>query len=99
MNVNGERPEAQKVNVVPLFGNFSETVLTTDPLTELLEEGQIEAMREEVKPARQERRKLVREDHFPEQGLLILDQQLLSLKESVSRIKFYMSDLDDLLPK
>lgn len=97
MNVNGERPDALKVNVVPLFGNLDEAILL-DPLTELLNEGQIDSF-QEVQPVRTERRKVVRDDHFPEQGMLILDQQLANLRESLSRIKFYLSDLDDLLPK
>jgi hypothetical protein len=96
MNVKGN-VEAQ-VNVVPLFGNFAQEFLS-DPLSELIEESEMGMTAEELPPLRKERRKTVREDQFPEQGLFILDQQLQTLKESVARIKFYLSDMDDLLPK
>lgn len=96
MNVKGN-VEAE-VNVVPLFGNFGQEFLS-DPLTEMIQESQIGMTAEELPPLRKERRKTVRDDQFPEQGLYILDQQLQTLKESVARIKFYLSDLDDLLPK
>lgn len=86
------------LNVVSLFRE--QETLTPDPLAEILKEG--ESSWEEVNaapPLRDERRKLVREDHFPEQGLVILDQQLEALNERISRIKFYLTDLDDILPK
>lgn len=98
MNVIGERSEAQ-VNVVSLFGAREESI-QIDPLEELLNEaGVVEEVCEAAPPIRAERRKLVREDHFPEQGILILDQQLEQLKENLSRMRFYLSDLDDLILK
>lgn len=98
MNVIGERSEAQ-VNVVSLFGAREESI-QVDPLEELLiEAGAPDEVYEEPVPVQPERRKLVREDHFPEQGILILDQQLQQLKENLSRMRFYLSDLDDLIMK
>lgn len=98
MNFVDENAGTQMLNVVSLFK--SEETLVADPLADLLNEGQSETR--EFSPApelRSERRRLVREDHFPEQGLVILDQQLESLNEKLSRIKFYLTDLDDILPK
>lgn len=100
MNVNGKMPEAQTVNVLQLFGRMGQdSVIIPDPLTEILKAHELEAMAEEMTPVKAERRRIVREDEFPEQGLYILDQQLSTLKDSLSRIKFYLSDLDDLLPR
>ena len=86
------------LNVVSLFN--SQETFTADPLAEMLKEGECGQNEMDAAPELQnERRKLVREDHFPEQGLFILDQQLEALNERLSRIKFYLSDLDDILPK
>jgi hypothetical protein len=98
MNFVDENAGAQMLNVVSLFK--SQEVLSPDPLSEMLKEGESENHEAYAAPEmRNERRKLVREDHFPEQGLFILDQQLEALSERLSRIKFYLTDLDDILPK
>lgn len=44
-------------------------------------------------------RKVASATQFPDQSLHILDDQLASLKESLARIKFYLGDIDDLLPR
>lgn len=86
------------LNVVSLFQ--SDEISGADPLAEMLAESEAHALENFTAPElKSERRKLVREDHFPEQGLIILDQQLEVLSERLSRIKFYLSDLDDILPK
>lgn len=96
MNAKG-KVEAE-VNVVPLFGNFAQELIN-DPLADLIEEAGTHMEEVELQPVMQERRKIVREDQFPDQGIYILDQQLKALKESVARMKFYLGDLDDLIPK
>lgn len=100
MNVNGKMPDAPAMNVLSLFGRPNQGLeFIPDPLTELLKSHELEAADVEIAPLRAERRRVVRDDQFPEQGLYILDQQLAGLKESLGRIKFYLSDLDDLLPR
>ena len=47
----------------------------------------------------QARRVLVSCEQFPDQSIYTLEQQLLSLNQSMARLKFYLSDLDDLLPR
>lgn len=86
----------QAVNVVSLFGNAKIQEEIPDPLTELLLEGETTEMDE---PMQVQRRHLVTSSQFPDQSMFVLEQQLSSLKESVGRIKFYLSDLDDLLPR
>lgn len=86
----------QAVNVVQLFGLKMEEVSDLDPMAELLKEAGVEMVEA---PLKVERRILVSENSFPDQSMYVLDQQLSKLKESVGRIKFYLSDLDDLLPR
>lgn len=99
MKVNVDSAKAQTVNVLPLFGNLETEQFIPDPMTELLNEGGSYSFADELPPMRPERRRIVREDHFPDQGMYILDQQLQALKENLARIKYYLSDLDDLLPR
>jgi hypothetical protein len=42
--------------------------------------------------------RLVSEGHFPDQSMYILDEQLEQLKSSFNRLKFYLSELEDILP-
>jgi hypothetical protein len=94
MNVNGF--EKTEMNVVPLFGGLQEENIP-DPLETLLQETE-EILIEEKKLVRSDR-PIVSETQFPDQSMFTLDQQLGALKESISRMKFYLLDLDDLLPK
>ncbi len=94
MNVNGI--ERNEKNVVPLFGGLAEEVIP-DPLEVLLQETE-QFLVEEIKLERRAH-PIVTESQFPDQSMFILDQQLGQLKESIGRIKFYLMDLDDLLPK
>lgn len=85
------------MNVLPLFETVQVSNMA-DPLEELLREANIpdEAVEEVLIGPR---RDLVLETHFPDQSMYILDKQLQSLKESLKRIKFYLGDVDDLLPR
>lgn len=40
----------------------------------------------------------VNETMFPDQSLFVLEKQLKALKSNLSRIKFYMGDINDLIP-
>lgn len=98
MNLNRREPaQVEDVNVVSLFGNFSqsETILN-DPLRDLIEEAQIEdeiLIEEEVSP-----RKLVTMNQYPEDSMFILEDQLSNLKSSLNRMKFILGELEDILP-
>lgn len=98
MNVAGSLNEAQAVNVLPLFETV-EVVLIADPLEELLAEAYTPDDAEEDEVVVERRRDLVLESHFPDQSMYVLDKQLQVLKDSLNRIKFYLGDIDDLLPR
>lgn len=89
MNVVGNS-EMETLNV--------ETMGLLDPLQELLSEGLLESDFESEELAR-EPRLLVQEASFPDQSMHILDLQLSNLREKLSRLKFYITDIDDLLPR
>jgi hypothetical protein len=93
MNVTGVEKEQ---NVVSLFGGTHEEIIP-DPLEELLRE--TKSLFVEEKELNQVKVPMVSGSQFPDQSMFILDQQLGHLKESIGRIKYYMLDLDDLLPK
>ena len=94
MNVNGL--EKAEMNVVPLFGGIAEEIIP-DPLETLIQETEM-LLTEEIKTESRDRM-VVSESQFPDQSMFILDHQLGQLKDSISRMKFYLLDLDDLLPK
>ncbi len=94
MNVTGF--EKAEMNVVSLFGGIQEEYIP-DPLEALLQETE-EILVEEMKLDTRNRL-IVSETQFPDQSMFTLDQQLSALKDSISRMKFYLLDLDDLLPK
>lgn len=89
--------KGQTENVVPLFGDI-EVPLLSDPLEELLAEAYLIDEGDDESEHFTERRDLVLESHYPEQSMYILDKQLESLKESLKRIRFYLGDVDDLIP-
>lgn len=98
MNVAGNSGMNENANVVPLFSTVQ--VEMPDPLQELLNEAQAEAWEEVIdEPVVKAKRILVAENQFPDQSIFVLEQQLSSLNESMARLKFYLSDLDDLLPR
>jgi hypothetical protein len=101
MNVLGQSENLENSNVLSLFARpelSSETML--DPLQELLREAEIEAFAEseDDRPLQSRKRLLVSETQFPDQSLYTLEQQLSQLNVSLGRLKFYLSDLDDILP-
>lgn len=101
MNVLGQSENLENSNVLSLFARpelSSETMV--DPLQELLREAEIEAFAEseDDRPEHSRKRLLVSETQFPDQSLYTLEQQLSQLNVSLGRLKFYLSDLDDILP-
>jgi hypothetical protein len=99
MNVSGHSENLEDSNVLSLFAR-SEVLSTLDPLQELLREAEAEAFAddEEVEIRVEKKRVLVSENQFPDQSLFTLEQQLANLNLSLGRLKFYLSDLDDILP-
>jgi hypothetical protein len=92
-----ELVETDEMNVVSLFGKMSDEQITSDPLTELMNESQID---ESLGPAPVlEVRRVVSQNQFPEQAMYILEEQLQSLKSSLNRMKYYLAEVDDLLPR
>lgn len=99
MNLSGgrEQVEGDTMNVVSLFGVKNEQIIINDPLADLIKESEINDTvleASDVKP-----RKLVNENQFPDQSMYILEEQLSNLKSSLNRIKFFTSDIEDLLPR
>lgn len=98
MNLSGrDQVKADTVNVVQLFGRMNPEIMTHDPLSELIKEGELLdelVVASEVKP-----RKIVSENQFPDQSIYILEEQLSGLRSSFNRIKFYLGDLEDLIPR
>ncbi len=98
MNVSGNSENSKMTNVVPLFSTVQ--VEIPDPLTELLKEAEREAWEvPEDTETKFENRILVSTEQFPDQSIYVLEQQLAALKESMARLKFYLTDIDDLLPR
>lgn len=99
MNVGGsEQVERDTLNVVSLFGeaDLNHEALLSDPLTDLIQESLIDDT--ESEPIEVRSRNVVTESQFPDQSMHILDQQLKSLRSSMNRIRFYLDDVEDLLP-
>ena len=88
------------VNVVSLFGKtIEQEVLLNDPLADLIQESAILDIEESIVLAPTKARKIVSENQFPDQSLYVLEEQLSNLRSSLNRIKFYLGDLDDLIPR
>lgn len=92
-----EQVERDTVNVVSLFGQKNAEIMMNDPLQDLIQESAIEDTVLEVQDTRLA--KLVNENQFPEQSMYILEEQLSNLRSSLNRIKFYLGDIEDLLPR
>lgn len=100
--VGREHVEADTVNVVSLFGRSIGSGVISDPMTDLIQEGEMEDFdlesdidsKIEVAP-----RKTVDMNQFPDQSMFVLEEQLANLRSNLNRIKFYLGDLEDLLPR
>lgn len=87
--------DAENLKVISLFKKMDTIESSLDPIEELVEELGLEEISETRTLVE---RNVVTENHFPDQSLHILDEQLKSLKKRLNRMKFYMGELDDLLP-
>jgi hypothetical protein len=96
MNVAGNDEMNVNMNVLSLFS--SNQIAMPDPLQELLREAELDAWKEEEEVV-QAKRLLVNETQFPDQSMFVLEQQLANLTQSLGRLRFYLGDLDDLLPR
>jgi hypothetical protein len=96
MNVAGNDEMNVNMNVLSLFS--SNQIVMPDPLQELLREAELDAWKEEEEVV-QAKRLLVNETQFPDQSMFVLEQQLANLTQSLGRLRFYLGDLDDLLPR
>jgi hypothetical protein len=99
MSLSGSREQVERdtLNVISLFKQNEDVIIENDPLESLLAEGAIEETTLEAANFRV--RRVVTEDQFPDQSLYILEEQLKNLRNSMNRIKFYLGDIDDLLPR
>ena len=99
MSGNSQYQSGENGNVIPLFSGI-DLQGYSDPLQDLLLEGVFEEYVLASESLDLEKKyNLVTQNQFPDQSIYILDQQLSGLKETMSRLKFYLSDLDDLLPR
>ena len=105
MNVTGrEQVEADTINVVSLFGRTAEMASTMmDPIQELINEAKLEDFDLEIEIEEElvmkAPRKVVDQNQFPDQSMFTLDEQLAKLRSNLNRIKFYLGDVEDILPR
>jgi ATP-dependent Lon protease len=100
MNLRGsDQVEQNSINVISLFGNLDQDILQNDPMSELLEEAMILDTEEETVELELTPRKVVNENQFPDQSMYILEEQLSNLKTSLNRMRFYLGDLEDMIPR
>ena len=85
------------VNVVSLFSKLNTEIIINDPSEDLVKESRLEEMVSESSEVRVG--KLVNENQFPDQSIYILEEQLSNLRFCLNRIKFYLGDIEDLLPR
>ena len=82
----------QDMNILSLFNRtFEETVNEDSSVDE-------EVIEEVMSPNEAPKRLLVSESMLPEQSLYVLEEQLKNLRSNLNRIKFYMGDINDLIP-
>lgn len=87
--------------VLPLFGKMEvpgSALMGPDPMEELLNEAYLPDEDEEIELLTPRRFDIVTETQFPDQSMYVLDKQLQTLKESLNRIRFYLGDVDSLIP-
>ena len=97
MNLSGTEMELGSENIISLFGRISTLDLKAEAV--VMDEEIVTVSEDEEIPLPQIRvSKVVNENQFPDQSLYVLDEQLKSLKSSLSRLKFYMGELNDILP-
>ena len=97
MNLSGTEMELGSENIISLFGRINTLDLKAEAVV-MDEEIVTVSEDEEITHPQIRVSKVVNENQFPDQSLYVLDEQLKSLKSSLSRLKFYMGELNDILP-
>jgi cell fate (sporulation/competence/biofilm development) regulator YlbF (YheA/YmcA/DUF963 family) len=87
--------EVETLNVVPLFANLGTKIKTLVDEVEV----EVEEPVKEEKVVKTAERLLVRPNQFPDQSIIVLNEQMKSLKNTMDRLKFYLGDLEDILPR
>ncbi len=88
--------EIEKANVISLFGEANAEMIERDLLASLADGSLMEETSQEQASAPP--RKLVSEQQFPDQSIYTLQEQLQNLKRGLQRLKFYLDDLEDVIP-
>ncbi len=94
---NSEVLVSETANVLSLYGQV-EDVDVADPLEALLLEAGVSEDDEEEVSSSPVKRARVYEHHAPDAGLYILEEQLSQLRSRLHRIKFYLNEINDLIP-
>lgn len=94
-----EREKGDKANVISLFGQHGQGLLDGGLLPNTVDES-FEVEESPLELAMQTTaRKLVGDHQFPDQSIYTLQEQLQNLKVGLQRLKFYLDDLDDVIPR
>lgn len=94
---NSENLISDSAKVLSLYGQAEEANIE-DPLEALLLEAgvsgedEVELSASFVRPLR------IQGHHSPEAGLYVIEEQLAQLRSRLHRIKFYLNEINDLLP-
>jgi hypothetical protein len=98
MNVSGNFGQTAQANVVPLFAKIqiNHEVEVQETSAAMDWDLDVDLKDETIVAAP---RITVRENQFPDQSMFVLNDQILKLKENIDRLKFYLNDVDDLLPR
>jgi hypothetical protein len=83
----------EQAKVIKMFSLIEQTELNVPEPEFASSQTESEVLAKEEVPERP----LVKDDQFPDQGMYILQEQLKNLRSRVTRIKFYLEDLDDLI--
>jgi hypothetical protein len=94
--MNLGRSENVGLDQMKVFSLLSDYQDQRDPLEDLLAEAGEQEM---VKNHFLLDKKIVSNEHSTDQSMYILEGQLKNLKSTLSRIKFYISDFEDLFPE
>ncbi len=94
---NSENLISESANVLSLYSHVEEVDLD-DPLEALLHEAGVPEDDEEEVSASVVQKALVLEHHAPDVGLYIIEEQLSQLRSRLHRIKFYLNEINDLIP-
>jgi len=97
MNKSDQNQSADSEKVLPLFRRLADHLLLEKEGAPLdLSDDVIEVIDFEDQELKASN--LVTPDHFPDQSMYLIDDQIELLKTSLNRLKFYLSELEDIIP-